>query len=318
MEKHMLITRLQTLAQTNFSFMKILIVGLKHNSQFLRLQEEGVARGHQVDGCLTSELYIEANNEQFSPQVLNLDLSSYDVIYLWALGKRRWEWCTTALFLQKTYGTKIINQKLIDQKYNYFLTPAMDYMKQFSAKLPFPKTAILYSLKTLNKVINNFEFPLIVKPSDGRQGRGVQKAENLTELYSAINALDEDKTPAFVLREFIPNDGDIRVFTVGYKALGAMKRTPKAGDFRSNISQGGSGSLFDLTKHPEVQEIAEKLSKLTQTEIAGVDIILHAKTKKPYILEINPGPQFTGFEQYTGMNAAKEIILYCEKLQKQV
>lgn len=296
--------------------MKILIVGLKHNEQLMRLKAEARERGHTVDGCLTSELSIEADNDSFVPKVLGLDLTSYDVIYLWAPSKRRWEWSTAALWLSEKHNIKIVNRKLIDPTYNYYITPAIDYLRQFEAKLPFPKTALVFSLKTLNQVIRGFEFPLIVKPSNGKQGRGVFKVENLTKLYQAINALDEDESPAFVLREFIPNDGDIRVFTVGYKAIGAMKRTPKQGDFRSNISQGGSGAVFDLEKYPEVKSIAEKLSKLTKTEIAGVDIILHKETQKPYILEINPGPQFTGFEKYTGINAAKEIILYFESLIK--
>ncbi len=296
--------------------MKILIVGLKTNPQLYRLQDEAVKRGHQIHGCLTSDLSIEASQNAFKPALLEEDITSFDVIYLWALGKRRWEWCTACLWLQEHYGTVIVNQKLIDPTYNYFLSPAIDYLRQKENKLLFPKSAILFSLKTLNKVIKNFEFPLVVKPSNGRQGRGVSKVHTLAELYKSIDALNEDESPAFVLREFIPNDGDIRVFTVGYKAIGAMKRTPKKGDFRSNISQGGSGKSFSLAKNPEVKKIAEKLSKITRTEIAGVDIMIHKKTKKPYILEINPGPQFTGFEKFTKMNAAKEIILYFEKIAK--
>ena len=156
---------------------------------------------------------------------------------------------------------------------------------------------------------------MIIKTAEGRQGKGVFKVDSKVELEKAVEELPQE-SPAFVVREFIPNDGDIRIFTIGYKAIGAMKRTPREGDFRSNISQGGSGEPYELDKYPEIKELAEKVSKITKTEIAGVDIIIHKETGKPYILEVNPGPQFTGLEKYTGVNAAGEIIKYFEKLRQ--
>jgi len=143
----------------------------------------------------------------------------------------------------------------------------------------------------------------------------VFKVNSSEELEKVIKE-NKEASPAFIIRQFIENDGDVRIFTVGYKAIGAMKRTPKIGDFRSNISQGGAGENFDLSKNQDVKEMAEKISRLTRTEIAGVDIMIEKNTGKPYILEINPGPQFTGFEKYTGTNAASAIIRYFESLKK--
>ena len=214
-------------------------------------------------------------------------------------------------------GTIIVNKKIVDPSYNFYLTPASDYLKQRDNSLPFPKSAIVFDAKSVRVVIEQFEFPLIVKVSEGRQGRGVFKADSLEDLEKVIEE-NKEKSPSFVIREFIPNDGDIRVFTVGFKAIGAMKRIPtKEGEFRSNISLGGRGEKIDLEKYPEIRKIAEKLSEVTAMEIAGVDIVLNRSTAKPYILEINPGPQFTGFEKYTGINAALEIINYFEKLHLQ-
>jgi RimK family alpha-L-glutamate ligase len=201
---------------------------------------------------------------------------------------------------------------MIAPDYLYYLTPAADYLKQTKAEIRYPKSVVLYASADPEEAAKDFSFPLIVKISASRQGKGVFKIKSLDELKRLFSK-HKDETPALVLREFIPNDGDVRVFTVGYQAIGAMKRTPKKGDFRSNISQGGSGSQFDLAKHLGVKKMAEKLSQLTRTEIAGVDIMLHQKTQKPYVLEINPGPQFTGLEKYTNTNAALEIIKFFEK-----
>lgn len=292
----------------------ILATGLVKSDQLKRLQEEGEKVGVDVDGCFATELVIRAGRNRFDPTLRGKPLNHYDLIYLWTVGKRRWEWYTAAYFLNKKYGTKIVNHKAIDPSYNFYLSPAIDYLKQHEANLQFPESAIVMDAKSVDSVIENFQFPLIVKTSGGRKGKGVFKVEDVSELKSKITELKEE-SPSFVIREFIPNDGDIRVFTVGYKAIGAMKRTAtREGEFRSNISQGGKGEEFDLNSSPEVKEIAEKLSKIMATEIAGVDIMIHKETGQAFILELNPGPQFTGLEQYTSTNAAAEIIKYFKSL----
>ena len=291
--------------------MKFLIVGLKENPQLKRLQEEGKKRHHQVDGCLSADLLVYAGNDDFLVKLKDgRKLTDYDLIYLWAMGKRRWEWYLAAYLLGKEQGVQIVNEKVILEDYFYCLTPAADYLKQTSANISYPKSVVFFPGDKVEDKIK-LSFPMIVKTSGGRQGRGVYKVNNKEELKWVIEENKEDKT-SLVARELIPNDGDIRVFTVGYRAIGAMKRTPKKGEFRSNISQGGSGEEFDMAQYPQVRNIAEELSRITKTEIAGVDIMIHQKTKEPYVLEINPGPQFTGLEKYTSANAALEIIKYFE------
>lgn len=304
--------------------MKILVVGLVNNPQLFRVKEEAGKRGHSVDGCYTSDLIIKASNDSFEVSLKNSSsrstdhrppITDFDLIYLWSVGKKRWEWYMASYYLNSTQDTTIVNSKVVDDSYKLYLTPAMNYFKQFRESLPFPKTVVIFNTKALPEVVKGFEFPVIIKTSQGRQGRGVFKADNLEELTNKVREM-ETTGESIILREFIPNDGDIRVFTVGYKAIGAMKRTSgREGEFRSNISQGGTGENYDLSKNLEIKKIAEKLSKITRTEIAGVDIMLNKNTGKPYILEINPGPQFTGFEKYTGINAAEAIIKYLETLK---
>lgn len=291
--------------------MKILIVGLVKNYHFNRLREEGEKQGVVVDGCYSDSLITSTDKDNFEVKLVGGEFD-YDLIYLWAFSKRRWEWLTAADYLNKTRGTVIVNNKLIDSSYQYYLTPAIDYWKQQEAGLPFPKSIVFNSPKSLDYVLDNLTFPFIIKPTEGRKGINVFKVESREQAEKALLGMKD--VNAFVAREFIPNDGDIRVFTVGYKAIGAMKRTPKSGDFRSNISQGGNGAAYDLSQNPKVQEIAERLSETMQTQIAGVDIIIHKDTGEPYILEINPGPQFEGLEKFTKVNAAEEIVKYFKSL----
>jgi len=297
--------------------MKILIAGLVKNIQVERLREEGKKRGHEVDGCYDSSLVLKCSQDEFSPVMADgKDLSSYDLIYLMA-GKRRWEWYTACYFLAKKYGTTIVNQKTISIDYNYFLTPAIDYLRQTEKGLDYPMSALVFNEKGAKEVINEFSYPVIVKTSAGRQGRGVHLCQSFDDVVGAIEETHASGVESVVIREFVPNDGDIRVFCVGYRAIGAMKRTPtREGEFRSNISQGGKGEKFDINNYPDIQELAENAARVTRTEIAGVDVIINKETQKPYILEVNPSPQFEGLEKFTKVNAAEEIIKYFENVSQ--
>ncbi|MBI1863945.1 ATP-grasp domain-containing protein [Candidatus Woesebacteria bacterium] len=293
--------------------MKILIVGLTKGIQFERLSEEGKKRGHEVLGSLSSDLIIDTSTNEFKPILTGHDLSSYNLVYS-LTSKRRWEWYTAFLYLAEKYKTIIVNKKVIDPTYNYFLTPAIDYLRQTQNNFQYPRSFLFFSIKFLDNFSGEFKFPIIIKRSDGRKGKGVFKANDMNELKARASEILKSSL-SFVVREFIPNDGDIRVFCVGYRAVGAMKRTPKIGEFRSNISQGGMGSNFDLNSRADVRELAESVAAVVRTQIAGVDIMINKETDKPYILEVNPAPQFEGLEKYTSVNAALEIIKYFETLQ---
>lgn len=235
--------------------MKILIAGLTKKRQFLRLKEEGEKRGHTVEGCLASDLVILSSKLSFKPTISGKDLTGFDLIYL-LVGQRLWEWNTAALYLNKKYGVKIVNSKAIDPTYNFYLSPAIDYLRQFENEIPFPKTAVLFSENRVDEVMKDFSFPVILKTSQGHRGEGVHKIENIEDLKKTVQEMTA-KAKSCVIREFIPNDGDVRVFCVGYKAIGAMKRTPKEGEFRSNISQGGSGAVFDLKNNPKAATVTK-------------------------------------------------------------
>lgn len=290
--------------------MRFLAVGLYKDYQLLRLKEEGEKRGHEVEGSYSSSLIVEAGNDFFEPRIRNKKFD-YDLIYLWAVAKRRWEWYTTCLYLREKFGTKIVNLRNIDLENNLYPNPLIDYLKQVKNSLPFPRSFVILSLSSLGFIIDKIKFPVVVKIAIGSKGRGVMLAKDKDDLYQKTRELLKISS-SVIVREYIPNDGDIRVFTIGYEAIGAMKRIPAPGEFRSNISLGGRGEPFDLDSFPEIGEIAEKISRILKVEIAGVDIMLDKNTNNPYILEVNLGPQFKGLEKYTGINVAGKIISYFE------
>lgn len=295
--------------------MKILLVGYKNGHQATRFGEESKKIGVEVVGINTTQLILEFTDKSFTYRLRGCDykLEDFDLIYLGVSGdKRRWEWLVVCDYLSRKHGVKIVNNKFIDTHYNVYFTPASEYEKQVENNINFPASTIIFNKNSLKEIKGKFNFPVIVKvgaPGFGRKGKGVFKVESMEDFKKLIDET-KDFAHKYIVREFIPNDGDIRVFTVGYKVIGAMKRTPKAGDFKSNISQGAQGCEFDLTGREDIVKMAETMSRITQTEIAGVDIILNKDTGKPYVLEVNSNPQFKGLEEYTSTNAAKKIIEY--------
>jgi len=287
--------------------MKILIAGLTVNYQFKRLKEEGEKLGHTVDGCKSTDLIIRSGGV-FSADIVGRKLSSYGLIYSFVT-KRRWEWYQAFKYLQEKFAIKIVNNL------SSLPTPVAEYYVQDCCGFPAPKTFVVYSSKVIPEILGELEFPLIVKNGIVHKGKDVYKVEDENNLIKKVDEINESGSPV-VIRQFIPNDGDIRVFTIEGRAIAAMKRIPQGDEFRSNISLGGVGEKFDLDQNREIKAFAENASVSANITIAGVDIIIDKNTNKPYILEINSCPQFEGLEKYTGENIAMAIIKYFEKFQK--
>ncbi len=294
--------------------MKILVVGKTTSSNFNRLKQEGEKRNHQLINCSSKDLIIHSSNKKFHPTISNKSLKNFDLIYLLAVGKRKWPWYLTCHYLHQTHHTTIIEQKYIDPSYNLFFTPIHELLKQKQNDINFPYTTTILSPDQADAALKNHRFPLIIK-TGGQRGQGVYKVESKEQAINIIN--QNKKSKSFMFREFIPNNGDIRVFTVGYQAIGVMHRIPPNDSFKSNISQGGTAKPFPLQDNPKIKQLAEKTSRLLHTEIAGIDIMLHQQTNKPYVLEVNRGPQFTGLEKYTQHNIALSIIKHFEKRHNQ-
>ena len=105
------------------------------------------------------------------------------------------------------------------------------------------------------------------------------------------------------------NGEDIRIFVVGDKIIASMKRSSEVGEFRSNVHRGGSTEVIMPTK--KEQSIALNATKHLGLGVAGVDLI--RSKKGPLLIEVNASPGLQGIEAATGLNIAKEIILFVEK-----
>lgn len=175
-----------------------------------------------------------------------------------------------------------------------------------------PKTVFTNYSKEVDQIIDSVGGALlIVKLLEGTQGYGVVLAPTKKAAESMIEAFHSMKARVIV-QEFISEakGADIRAFVIGNKVVGAMKRQGKEGEFRSNLHQGGSGTLIKLNK--EEKKIALTAAKAMNLSIAGVDML--QSSRGPLVLEVNSSPGLEGIERATGKDIASEMIKYVEHL----
>lgn len=168
-------------------------------------------------------------------------------------------------------------------------------------EIPTPRTYYAQDTSQWKELLKDAPLPLVIKPINGQKGQDIVKISDIVDVLDYFN-----KNPkGFIAQEFIETDGDLRVFIVGQKILGAIKRICPKNDFRSNASLGAKTEIHQLTQ--EESSLALRAHKCIGYDISGVDIILD-EHNKPRILEVNHTPQWQAFKKTTKVNPAEEII----------
>ncbi len=151
--------------------------------------------------------------------------------------------------------------------------------------------------------------PHVIKLNEGAQGQGVVLAEKPAASQSVIEAF-RGLYANFLVQEFIreANGRDVRCFVVGDQVVAAMQREAVAGDFRSNLHRGGTGSQVKLTQRE--RETALRAARALELGIAGVDLL--RSQRGPLVLEVNASPGLEGIEAVTGIDVAGAVIRHIE------
>lgn len=182
------------------------------------------------------------------------------------------------------------------------------YQSLSNSRLSIPKTMLAKYPISASTVEREIGFPLIIKNVSGMQGAGIYLCESKEKFEDVLELIYSNNDKAnIILQEFVKTSygRDLRVFVVGGKVLGLMKRQ-SSGSFKSNFSKGGSVSAFAMTS--EVEWLATDVAKLFNLDIAGVDLLFDEHGYK--VCEANSAPGFKGLEKVTGPIIAECIIDY--------
>lgn len=117
-----------------------------------------------------------------------------------------------------------------------------------------------------------------------------------------------DNGQSFV-QEYLNGDqdrkSDIRVYVVGGRIVGAMRRIAPAGDWRTNVARGGDVEdvTNDLGQHP--RQLAVQAAEALDLDMGGID--LYPVNDSWQILEVNATAGFKGLYSATGRSPAPYI-----------
>lgn len=166
---------------------------------------------------------------------------------------------------------------------------------------PLPRTMVLSSLNQSDQI----PLPAVLKIPQGNKGDGVYLVQQASDIAALRHK--QGTHQSFLCQEFIAEaaGADIRLFVVGNRVVAAMQRTAPAGEFRSNVHQGGTATPYQ----PTAQEaaLAVHVTAIHGLPFAGVDIV--QSSRGPLVLEINPSPGFA-IEKITGCNIATHVVHY--------
>ena len=147
--------------------------------------------------------------------------------------------------------------------------------------------------------------PVVIKLLEGTQGIGVMLAPDLVVAQAMIETLQATRQNVLI-QEFVKESAgtDVRAFVVGDRVVGAMRRTSKGEDFRSNLHRGGDSEAIDL--EPEYEDAAVRSAQIMGLRVAGVDLL--ESDRGPLVMEVNSSPGLQGIERATGENLARVIV----------
>ena len=147
-----------------------------------------------------------------------------------------------------------------------------------------PETHVSRDPKRLRKIIDDFGGDMVVKPLQRYGGEGVIKVSNrdTENLNSLINYYvkgyeDYPAREPIMVQEFLDAvrvEGDIRILLLNGEILGAMRRMPQEGDFRTNVHVGAKAFKHEVTEAEKEICLAIK-DRLVESGLyfVGIDVI---------------------------------------------
>lgn len=277
-----------------------------------RLKEEAIKRGHEVE--VINYVQCEARIEKSNPVVIynGEALSGFDAII------------PRIASSYTRYGTAVVRQFEMQGVFttasSIAIVRSRDKLRSIQllarAGIGIPKTIFSRGIADSDTIVEEVGGPpVIIKLARGTHGRGVVLAETKKAARSVLQGfslMDDDGTN-ILLQEYIAESAgtDIRAFVVGGQVVASMKRQSLTDDFRSNLHQGGEGTVVKLTE--EERKVAIKAARAMGLSICGVDMM--RSNRGPLVLEVNSSPGF-GIEKYTKRNVGEKIIEYVERNAK--
>jgi len=202
-----------------------------------------------------------------------------------------------ALHYLKKLGVRVINsagviEKTVDKFYSTALLA--------QAGLPVPRTVVAESFDMAMAAVEEMG-TVVIKPVFGSLGKGIVRVEDTDTAYRVFRALELGRYVYYV-QEYLESGGeDFRLMVTGDRVLGAMRRRGQG--WKTNIACGAIAERYQ--PEPEITRLALRATEALGADYAGVDILVSGG--KPYILEANGIPGWTGLQSVSNISIAKGL-----------
>jgi len=174
-----------------------------------------------------------------------------------------------------------------------------------------PETYVTEMAHWAYRASRNFR-EIVYKPIVGSLGFGSMKFSDADMAFNAYKRLESLGHPMY-LQEYLEKPGrDIRAFVVGERVLASIYRIARAGEWKTNVAQGGKAKSIKLSG--ELRELALRAVEALELIYAGVDIL--ETEQGPVLLEVNASPSWQGLRKGTGVDVARQVVRYIVNLAK--
>ena len=178
-----------------------------------------------------------------------------------------------------------------------------------------PKVITAFSSESALSALDDFGYPVIIKPTIGSWGRLIA----LLRDKEAAKAVFEDREHMFplyqvyYLEEFVSRPPrDIRAIVVGDNVVAAIYRYSGKDEWKTNMALGGRAENCPITD--ELEDICIKSSQAVGGKIVGVDLMESSK-EGLLVHEVNNTTEFKNTVRITGINIQDVIVDYSLRYQ---
>ncbi len=174
-----------------------------------------------------------------------------------------------------------------------------------AAGLPVPPTVVCQNADAALEAFTQLDGDVVVKPVFGSEGRGMVRVSDPELAWRTFRTLERTGVVLY-LQQVIRHPGwDLRVFVLGGRVLGCMRRYARGADWRTNVAQGGVGESVRI--EPAQEELALRAAAVLEADAAGVDLMA-GPAGAWYVIEVNAVPGWRALTPVTGIDVAAAMV----------
>ena len=290
--------------------MKIGVFG-NHDSWYVNeLCRVGAARGHSMHPLLFDQFAASVRTNHVRFTCGDVDLLSLDLVLVRTMPPGSLEQVVARMDMLaglEAGGVQILNPpRALECAVDKYLTT----QRLALAGLPVPDTIVCENSDLALEAFETLGRDVVVKPLFGAEGRGIMRVSDPELALRAFRTL-ERLGAVLYLQKFVAGPGfDLRILLLDGVLVGSMKRIPKPGDFRANISQQGTGVFHEPTE--KELELARQAATVTGSLFAGVDLMYNSG-QEPLLIEVNAVPGWRGLQRTCGIDVPGCLFEWLEQ-----